>query len=96
MKLTFHRSVQKEIKEAHDWYEKKSPGLGGEFLNELDDVFEKIALNPDRYAVEFHNIRAGLLKRFPYVVYYRNKIDHIRLLAVFHASRNPDRWQSRN
>ncbi|MBL8822020.1 MAG: type II toxin-antitoxin system RelE/ParE family toxin [Planctomycetia bacterium] len=70
--------------------------MGGEFLNELEDVFTEIASNPDRYAKEFHDIHAGLLKRFPYVVFYRNKIDHIRVLAVFHASRNPDRWQSRN
>ena len=41
------------------------------------------------------DIREGALTRFPYVVYYRVLADRIRVLAVYHTSRDPSGWQSR-
>lgn len=94
--LDFHPKVGNEIEEAHSWYEKRRPGLGREFLDELERVLADISANPARYGFADGDIREGLLKRFPYAVYYRVLPSRIRVLAVFHASRNPSIWQSRS
>lgn len=94
--LVFHPAVQDEISSAYDWYEQQRPGLGREFLERLEAAFGKIAANPQQYGFADRDIREGLLKRFPNAVYFRVLDDRIRVLAVFHAARDPSRWQSRN
>ena len=94
--LDFHPAVRDEIDDAHDWYEQRRPGLGGDFLDEVQRVLAEIRANPARYGFADRDIREGLLKRFPYAVYYRVLADRIRVLAVFHTARNPSRWQSRS
>jgi plasmid stabilization system protein ParE len=93
--LEFHPAVRDEIDDAHDWYEQQRSGLGREFLDEVEQVLADIIANPARHGFAEKDIRAGLLNRFPYTVYYRVLADRIRALAVYHASRDPSGWQSR-
>ena len=37
------------IKEAYDWYEVQKPGLGEEFLEELDDFYQRIEVHPEYF-----------------------------------------------
>ena len=94
--LEFHRAVRDEINDAHDWYEQRQAGLGRNFLDELERVLGEIAANPAWFGFAEADIREGLLRRFPYAVYYRELPDRVRILAVYHTSRDPSRWQSRN
>jgi plasmid stabilization system protein ParE len=93
--LDFHPSVRDEIDDAHDWYEQRQLGLGVDFLDEIERVLAEITANPARYGFADANIREGLLTRFPYAIYYRVLTDRIRILAVYHTSRDPSGWQSR-
>lgn len=93
--LDFQPAVRDEIYCAHDWYEQRKAGLGGEFLDEVQRVLAEITANPARYGFADGDIREGLLHRFPYAIYYRVLADRIRVLAVFHAARDPARWQTR-
>jgi toxin ParE1/3/4 len=93
--LDFHPAVRDEIDDAHDWYEQRQPGLGGRFLDEVQRVLAEITANPTRYGFADADIREGPLTRFPYAVYYRVLVDRIRVLAVYHTSRDPSGWQSR-
>lgn len=93
--LDFHPAVRDEINDAHDWYEQRQPGLGGAFLDEVQRALAAIGVNPARYGFAEGNIREGPLKRFPYAVYYRVLVTRIRVLAVYHTSRNPAGWRSR-
>lgn len=95
LRLDFHPAVRDEIDDAHDWYEQRRPGLGNDFLDELQRVIAEITANPARYGFADTDIREGSLTRFPYAVYYRALDDHIRVLAVYHTSRDPSGWQSR-
>jgi len=36
--LDFHQAVRNEIKDAREWYEQRRPGLGYEFLNEVERI----------------------------------------------------------
>jgi plasmid stabilization system protein ParE len=93
--LEFHPAVQVEIDDAHRWYERQCSGLGDDFLDEVQRVLAEIIANPARYGFADADIREGLLTRFPYAVYYRVLPDRIRVLAVYHTSRDPSGWQVR-
>jgi plasmid stabilization system protein ParE len=93
--LEFHPAVRKEIKDAHSWYEQKRPGLGTDFLDGVQRVLMEVTANPRQYGFADADVREAALTRFPYAVYYRVLGDRIRVLAVFHTSRDPSKWQSR-
>jgi mRNA-degrading endonuclease RelE of RelBE toxin-antitoxin system len=76
-------------KEAYDWYEQQSKGLGEIFLSELNTCYKKIEAQPAFYSKAKKNFRQLRLKRFPYVVVYEILKSEVVVFAVFHTSRNP-------
>jgi len=52
--------------------------------------------NPRQFPVVFKNVRRALLRRFPYSLFFVIETDEtLSVIACFHASRNPARWQRR-
>jgi plasmid stabilization system protein ParE len=94
--LDFHPAVRDEVDDAHDWYEQRQPGLGRDFLDEVQRVLAEITANPARYGYAHGQVREGLLNQFPYAVYYRVLPTRIRVLAVHHTARDPASWQARS
>ena len=86
---------EKEIQDAYEWYEAQRIGLGNEFMLCLDATMHSIARNPLIYQVVHKNIRRGVLRRFPYCIFFLKEYNHIQVLAVFHAHRNPVNWKNR-
>ena len=97
MKTTFlFRDVARvEFKEATAWHEGRQSGLGAEFVEEVEEVFDKILRQPDRYPIKHADVREALVSRFPYAVYYRLRQNRIVIVAVIHCSRDPNVWQAR-
>ncbi len=93
--IIFRPIAQGEFDEAMLWYEEQRPGLGDEFVAELERTIDSIANQPDRYPVVRGDVREAIVSRFPYCVYYRVKPDRVVIVAVFHGSRDPAGWQSR-
>ena len=58
-------------------------------------MFDRIAANPLIHQVVFADIRKGVVRRFPYCVFYRPHPDRVEVIAVFHSSRDPSIWQRR-
>ena len=87
--------MRDEIDDAQDWYEQRRAGLGQAFLAEVERVLAMIAGNPGRFGFAEDDNREGLLNRFPYAIYYRELADRIRILAVYHTSRDPAGWRAR-
>jgi len=77
------------VKEAYDWYEEQSKGLGEFFLSELDVCYKKVEAQPNLYGKVKNNFRQIKLKRFPYVVAYEVLKGKLVVFEVFHTSRNP-------
>jgi plasmid stabilization system protein ParE len=84
-----------DISEAYDWYEGRRIGLGEEFLSRLDACIQSILRNPEMYPVAHESYRRGLLRRFPYGVFYEDADTAVTIWAVFHTARNPEKWRSR-
>lgn len=93
--VSFRRAARAEIIEATARYEAQRPGLGVEFVTEIDRCVALAAEQPLLYAVVHKDTRRVTARRFPYSVYFRTATDRIVVLAVFHGSRNPAIWQRR-
>ncbi|HXO20098.1 MAG TPA: type II toxin-antitoxin system RelE/ParE family toxin [Thermoanaerobaculia bacterium] len=93
--LTVAREAEAEASEAADWYEKRSPGLGVAFLVLIEQTLAHIAENPGQFPLVYRDVRRASLKRFPFGIFFRLRKDRIRVLAVMHSSRDPQRWRRR-
>ena len=87
--------ASEDVSEAFVWYETQRSGLGSEFLQSVDDVFQRLRRTPEVHAKTYGNVRQTLVKRFPYVVCYVVEDDRVAVVAVFHGYREPTSWQVR-
>jgi len=93
--LTIRPEAEADLTEAFEWYETRVPGLGLEFIRTVDSLFDSIIRNPQSYPVVYKTVRRALTRKFPYEVFFMVDADTVIILAVFHAKRNPQRWQER-
>jgi plasmid stabilization system protein ParE len=93
--LIIQLQATQEADEAAKWYEDQFPGLGIEFLLELDAALGRVINNPDIYQPVYEDARRVLVRRFPYAAYFLAEADTVRVIAILHQSRNPGAWQSR-
>jgi toxin ParE1/3/4 len=87
--------AQAEFDDAADWYEARRPGLGIRFVAAVQKVLATLADHPDRWPEAEPGIREAPVNGWPYFIYYQVHPDHLMVIAVFHASRDPSIWQSR-
>ncbi|MDA1107906.1 MAG: type II toxin-antitoxin system RelE/ParE family toxin [Proteobacteria bacterium] len=93
--VIFRRQARREFDEAGDWYEQERAGLGLEFLAEINRLIQRITSNPEQFPILYRDVHKAVAQRFPYCVYFRERDQHIIVLAVFHSARNPAVWQQR-
>jgi plasmid stabilization system protein ParE len=94
-KIVVRPEAEAELADAFDWYEHHVPGLGADFLLCADDVFNSIAQSPQQYPLIYKDVRRALTRRFPYGIFFVADDFNVVVLAVFHASRNPQHWKKR-
>ena len=93
--LIVRPEAEEDVRLAKRWYEEQRPGLGDEFLECVDEVIIGLSSLPERHQKVYKDVRRAVVRRFPYVVYYRVDPQHIFVLAVVHGRRHPKHWQSR-
>jgi plasmid stabilization system protein ParE len=94
--IIFTRDARAELIEAQSWYENEAPGLGRRFRAAVDAEVERMRANPRQFPAIHKNIRRALLSRFPYALMYVIEPDEaLTVIACFHGSRDPARWQLR-
>ena len=88
-KLVIRPEAESDLKEAFYWYEDKRPGLGYDFLLQVDAGLRFIKRNPEVFPAEYKSSRKHLIKRFPYKIIYLVEKEKLIVLAVIHGRRNP-------
>jgi len=92
MKIEYHPAIERELREIINYYDECSAGLGKEFLNEFEHQVIKIAANPYQWVEVKGSVRRSLMRRFPYVIYFRVvREDILRVTVVKHQRRHPKR-----
>jgi toxin ParE1/3/4 len=84
-----------ELAHAWAWYEDHQRGLGDDFGACIDEAISSISRGPLLHAAVDADVRRCLGRRFPYGVFDLIAPDHIEVLAVFHAARDPGDWRER-
>lgn len=93
--LVFHPDADAEITEAAQYYEVHKPGLGSDFLGEIERGIHLISTNPEASQRIARRVRRKLLWRFPYNLIYAVYSDRIRIVACAHQKRRPFYWRKR-
>lgn len=93
--LIVRPEAQTELLEVRKWYNNQRDGLGQQFVAAIEELFDRIRVNPEMHAPSQKDVRRGKVGKFPYVVYYRKLESHTEVLAVLHGRRNPRVWQRR-
>jgi len=90
MRVYYHPAVEAELREIQRYYEDRSPGLGIQFIDEFERQVLALAATPERWMVVTADIRRCLMRRFPYIIYFRRVgADSIRITVVKHQRRHP-------
>lgn len=87
--LVFRPEVREELNEAYNWYENQQTGLGDNFLDSIDEALNRICQMPESYPIIYRDVRRSVVRRFPYLVYYRIVSSRVIITAIFHSRRDP-------
>ena len=93
--VEFHPEARREFDQDIDFYNRRVAGLGNEFGEAVREATRKIQFNPSRHPPRKYGTRRLLLKRFPYLIVYREEPARILIVAVAHGARHPDYWHGR-
>jgi plasmid stabilization system protein ParE len=93
--VTLRPEAEADIEDAARWYEHRSSGLGGEFLDVIRPALQTLGREPDLYPRIHADIRRCVVRRFPFAVFYTRDDDGIVGFAAMHMRRDPGRWQER-
>ncbi len=89
--LIFAPEAEQDLAEGYTWYEGRRTGLGEEFLSAVEACLAVIRRTPEIHSAVHENYRRGLVRRFPYAVFY--EYEHVKgtvtVYGVFHTSRDP-------
>jgi len=72
-----------------------SPKVAVTFFNQINLGFENIKRNPKSFPLVYKDVRKYVVKKFPFVIYYRIVDPIIQVIAIFHRSRHPEIWNER-
>jgi len=91
--------AHRDVEEAIDYYRKEAgAAIAMRFVTALEATTRAIASHPaagsPRYAHDLNlpGLRTRLLRRFPHLVFYVERDDHIDLWRVLHAKRDIPAW----
>ena len=96
MNVSFHLLAERELNDAAQYYELKSPGLGAAFLAAVESCCDAILAHPEAGHSVLGSVRRRLVRRFPYAVIYTiRRPSVVRVLAVMNLKQRPAYWVGR-
>lgn len=84
-----------DFDKSFEFYSKDSTKVADAFFKQINLGFENIKQNPKSFPIAHKDIRKYVVKKFPFVIYYRIVRTLIQVIAIFHTSRNPEIWNER-
>jgi toxin ParE1/3/4 len=95
MKYVFHPQALTEYAEAVQYYAQQRAEIAQAFIDAIENTIYRIREAPVRWPLVEGNVRRCLTRKFPYAILYKTQPEHILILAVMHASREPGYWKDR-
>jgi hypothetical protein len=88
-RLVVRPEAATELREAREWFDAQRPGLGNEFVSEVDLTISGLA-RPESFLQVHGPTRRAIVHRFPYGVFFSKCPDAIVILDRLRASRSTD------
>lgn len=79
-----------DLRAADEHHEAVEVGLGGRFVEALDELFTRLEAFPRSAprVAGYDDVRRAVVRGFPYVVFYRQRPERIDVLRILHAARS--------
>jgi hypothetical protein len=90
----FRPEVISDLRDAVEWYESQSPGLGERFLSEYFAVLNLIRRSAETPRKAFDEFRRVLMKKFPFAVWYEVDQNAAIILVVWDCRQNPKKLRA--
>jgi plasmid stabilization system protein ParE len=95
-RLLFTQAARADLVDAVRWYDTHAPHVVPQFRDALRAALTRISENPKQFPPALENTRRALLRRFPYILVFREMDEVVYVVAVFHTSRDPLIWKRRS
>lgn len=95
MRVEFNSEAEYELEVAFGYYEAQAPGVGDQFLAEVNRTLELLSTHPEVGVIVPPNLRRLVLRRFPFVLYYNWDQERLRIQVVAHQQRRLGYWRTR-
>ncbi len=96
LRVIIRDEAEADINDAATWYHEQQPGLGDEFLAEVESALARIAQNP--FVVPClrrkPEVRRVLTHRFPYRIFFIRRDDALVVFRVLHGARHDREWEA--
>ena len=93
--VEFHEEAAREFLAAVEWYLARNEGVASRFAQQVTHAVQLIAQAPQRWPSYSHGTHKFVLRRFPFLIIYRELATVIQVLAVAHGHRRPGYWKGR-
>ena len=93
--VSFLPAAQVDYDEALAWYLKRSARAATGFEAAVAHGVQRIADDPETYALIDKRHRRCLLKRYPFSLVYRIEVSGVLIVAVAHSRRRSRYWRRR-
>ena|SRR5207253_6727481 len=93
--IDIHPAAIRETRKAYQWYLRRSATAAGRFRAAVERALEQIAQAPNRWPAYLHGTRYCPLRRFQFIVVFRQRGDRLQVVAVPHGRRRPGYWKRR-
>ena len=93
--IRYHPLFERDLREAANWYDRRSPGLGEVFIDIAEHCAADVIADPERFAQSFGGCRYIRLPRFPYILLFDVVDDELLMLGVLHTARSIEKWRER-
>ena len=94
--VSFHPEAAAELEAAFAWYEARSRKVADQYLAELDRAITVILESPGSWERVIGAWRRYPLRRFPFLIFFRETNSGIEIVAVAHGRRSPGYWRERD
>lgn len=94
-KIELSSEAEDDFEKSYEFYAEENEKVADNYFKQVDNSLKKISKSPLTYPKAHRNIRKYVIKKFPFVIYYKVTELIVRVVAIFHTSRNPEIWKNR-
>ena len=84
-------NARRDIQQAIDWENQRSPNLGTRFLEQLQLKLNVLSITPNIGSIRYENVRCTTTDVFEYMIHYivDSKLNQVIVTRVLHGKRKP-------